>query len=78
MLACPGHHREPDDSLVVVLNPPTEPSRARSEGGGGLLLRPGAESDKQEPAQLSYWLSRSTQQLTVSMEAKKNLVPLKT
>lgn len=61
VLVCPGHHRGPDDSLVVVLNPPTGPSRAHSEGGrekgGGLLRRPGAESDKQEPAQLCYWLS---------------------
>jgi len=33
VLACPGHHSEPNDTLVVVLNPPTEPLRARSEGG---------------------------------------------
>lgn len=33
VLVCPGHHRGPDDSLVVVLNPPTGPSRAHSEGG---------------------------------------------
>lgn len=48
--AHPGHHREHDDSLVVVLNPPTEPSRAHRERERGLLLRPWAESDKQEPA----------------------------
>lgn len=38
---------------------------------GGLLIRPGAESDRQKPAQLSHWLRGSTQQLAVSMEAKK-------
>lgn len=67
---------DPDLGHGVVLNPPTVPSRARSKGwrekgDGGLLLRPGAESDRQKPALLFHWLRGSTQQLAVSMEAKK-------
>lgn len=31
VLACLEHHRESNDSLVVVLNPPTVPSRVRGE-----------------------------------------------
>lgn len=34
VLARRGHHRERGDRLVVVLNPPTEPSRAHTEEGG--------------------------------------------